>query len=123
VNLRKQRAADKYEVTACKPTELSAAELEKCIALIQDGCAVEVNTMRRDLPNSSLLAVARTGDQIAGVGAIKPVRKPYAAKVSQDSGVEFPPDTLELGYVAVQRDHQNRGLSQRIASVLVKSLD
>jgi hypothetical protein len=69
-----------------------------------------------------MLAIARTNGQIVGAGAIKPVRKEYAAKVARDSGVEFPPETLELGYVAVHRDHRNRGLSHRIASALVSNL-
>jgi hypothetical protein len=122
VDLPKDTPVDDYEVKACAPKELSRAELESCFAIIGDGGAVNVNTMRRDLPNSSVLAIARTGGRIIGAGAIKPVRKTYAAKVAKDSGVQFPPDTLELGYVAVQSDHRNRGLSHRIASVLVSSL-
>jgi hypothetical protein len=122
VNFPKDTPSDGYEVKACAPKELTRADLESCFAIIGDGGAVNVNTMRRDLPNSSLLAIACTGGRIVGVGAIKPVRKPYAAKVAKNSGVEFPPDTLELGYVAVQSAHRNRGLSQRIVLVLVSSL-
>src|SRR5690242_14356029 len=90
---------DDYEVITCAPRELNRAELETCFAIIGEGGAVNVNTMRRDLPNSSILAIARIGSQIVGVGAIKPVRKGYAAKVARDSGVGFPAETLELGYV------------------------
>ena len=122
MNLPKDTLMDGYEVKACAPKELSHAELESCFAIIRDGGAVDVNTMKRDLPKSRVLAIAQIGDQIVGVGAIKPVRKPYAAKVAIGSGVEFPPDTLELGYVAVHSAHQNRGLSKRIVLVLVSSL-
>jgi hypothetical protein len=40
---------------------------------------------------------ARKGDQIVGVGAIKPVREQYAAKVARNSEVDFPANTQELG--------------------------
>jgi hypothetical protein len=62
---------------------LSRAELESCFAIIGDGGAVNVNTMRRDLPNFSVLAIACAGGRIVGVGAIKPGRKSYAAKVAK----------------------------------------
>lgn len=108
-----------YEVTACNPEELSHAELEICFALIKEGGAVNADTMKRDLPRSSALVIARKGNQIVGVGAIKPVRRPYAAKTARSSGVEFPPETLELGYVSVDAAHRRRGLSHRIAKALL----
>ena len=110
---------DDYQVTACSPKELSDGDLETCMAIVEDGGAVNRNAMRRDLRCSSLLAIVRAGGQIVGVGAIKPVRIQYAAKVARESGVEFPRDTLELGYVAVRQNHQHSGLSRRIATTLV----
>jgi ribosomal protein S18 acetylase RimI-like enzyme len=53
------------------------------------------------------------------VGAIKRERRKYAAKVAKDSGFDFPPETLELGCVAVDPDHQGHGLSNRIADALL----
>lgn len=122
VNVQSDKPADKnadYEVTACTIKDLSQAEVEACFAIIEVGEAVDVQTMKRDLPRSSVLAIARKGDQIVGVGAIKPVRKRYAAKVARNSGFPFPPETLELGYVAVDEAHRDRGLSYRIVEALL----
>lgn len=122
VNLQADRSAEKkadYEVTACAARDLISAELETCFAIINKGGAVNTNTMKRDLPRSSLMAVARNRKQIVGVGVIKPVRPGYAAKTARNSGVAFPPETLELGYVAVDDDHRGHGLSHRIVEVLL----
>jgi predicted GNAT family N-acyltransferase len=122
VNPRIESSAGKeteYEVAARIPGDLNAAELETCFTIIEEGEAVDPNTMKRDLPRSVVLAIARKADQIVGLGAIKPVRKRYAAKVARNSGVQFPPETLELGYVAVDEDHRHRGLSYRIVEALL----
>jgi predicted GNAT family N-acyltransferase len=108
-----------YKVTACTPGGLSRAALETCFAIIEQGEAVDVDSMKRDLPRSSVLAIARKGGDIVGTGAIKPVRKGYAAKVSRKSGVKFPPETPEFGYVAVDEDHRQRDLSYRIVEALL----
>ena len=122
LNTQSNKSAEKnpdYEVTPCTTTDLSPAEVEACFAIIEVGEAVVVQTMKRDLPRSSVLAIARKGDQIVGVGAIKPARERYAAKVARNSGVQFPPETLELGYVAVEEAHRHRGLSYRIVEALL----
>lgn len=107
-----------YDVETYISRELSAAELEACSSIIVDGGAVDANAMRRNLPNCIGFAIARTGGQIVGVGAVKAVRADYTARVAKNSGVDLPPHTPELGYVAVHRDHRNRGLAQRIATAL-----
>jgi ribosomal protein S18 acetylase RimI-like enzyme len=125
VNQQANRPTDnqnEYAVEVYASRELSSAELEACSATIENGGAVSANTMRRALPNCTLFAIARTGGQIVGVGAIKAVRTDYTARVSKKSGVDFPPHTLELGYVAVHRDHRNRGLAQRLATSLASSI-
>ena len=66
-----------YEVGACSPRELSRMELETCFAIIEQGEAVDVDSMKRVLPRSSVLA---KDSQIVGVGAIKPVRKGIRAQ-------------------------------------------
>jgi predicted GNAT family N-acyltransferase len=108
-----------YEVGACTPRDLARAELETCFAIIEQGEAVDVDSMKRDLPRSSVLAVARKDTKIVGVGAIKPVRKGYAAKASRNSRVKFPPETPELGYVAVDEIPRDDGLSYRIVEALL----
>lgn len=122
MNLKTDESAEKkadYEVTACAPGDLSSAELETCFAIIKEGGAVNTNTVKRDLPHSSLMAIARNRNEIVGVGVIKPARPRYAAKTARNSGVAFPLETLELGYVAVDDDHRGHGLSHRIVEVLL----
>jgi RimJ/RimL family protein N-acetyltransferase len=79
---------------------------------------VDWQSANRELPLSISVAAAFRGSEIAGVGAIKRERPKYAASVSTKSGVKFPPETLELGYVAVDPGHQGRQLSSRIAALL-----
>ena len=108
-----------YELTPCAPGDLTAQELKRCIAIIGEGGAVSLATLKRDLPRSSVLAIARHKQEIVGIGAIKPLRKEYAANVAVKSGFTFPSDTLELGYVAVDPAHRGRGLSLQITRLLL----
>jgi GNAT superfamily N-acetyltransferase len=110
-----------YEVNACAPGALSREELETCAAIIEMGGAVDPDSMVRDLPRAIVIAIARKGDQIVGVGAIKPVRPKYAAKIARNSGITIPAETLELGYVAVKDAHRGHGLSHRISEILITS--
>ena len=122
VNLPADRSERKdvgYEVNTCVPGELSPGEVETCIAIVQRGDAVNLRTMKRDLPRAGIIATARIRNQIIGVGAIKSVRRQYAAQVSANSGITFPAKTLELGYVAVDSEHRGCGLSHRITKILL----
>ena len=108
-----------YEVKVCLPTDLSAAELGICIAIIQNGDAVNLESVKRELPNATSLALALCKGQIVGVGAVKRLRTAYAKSIIRKSGADFPPETLELGYVAVDPAHRMRGLSHRIVQLLL----
>ena len=88
------------------------------MAVIGDGGAVNIRTMKRDLPRSQVVAIARYGDEIIGVGSIKPIREEYAADIAAKSGYSFPADTAELGYVSVDPAHQGRGLSNDLTKLL-----
>jgi len=124
VDLQSDKPAEKYadyEVTPCSPTDLSDADIEVCFALIEAGKAVDVDTMKRDFPHSTVLAIVRKGDQIVGVGAIKRIRERYAAKVARNSEVDFPSNTQELGYVGVDEHHRRRGLSYRLVETLLSN--
>ncbi len=109
-----------YEVESCAPVDLAPAELASCLVIIRSGEAVDRNSAAAELPRAALLAIARTGSKkIVGVGAIKRVRAGYAARIAQRSGATFDPTTPELGYVAVDGGHRNRGLSRRIVAALL----
>lgn len=108
-----------YDLKPCAPGDLTAQELKRCIAIIGEGGAVNLATLKRDLPRSSVLAIARHKQEIVAVGAIKPLRKEYAAGIAVKSGFTFPSATLELGYVAVDPAHRGRGLSLQITTLLL----
>jgi predicted N-acetyltransferase YhbS len=113
------KSLEDYEVKLHVPADLTGAELAMCIAIIRSGEAVSLKSVQRELPNAGVLVIARCDNQIVGVGAIKRLRTEYAAGIARKSGVEFPPETLELGYVAVDPVHQRRGLSRRLVQSLV----
>ena len=98
---------------------LNVSEIAVCIDILKTGNAVDIRSARRDLPRAHLLAVARMQDRIVAVGCIKHERAWYALKTSRNSGVDFPRDILELGYVAVHPDHRRKQLSQRFVEVLL----
>ena len=108
-----------YDVKACAPWDLSETDLVTCFAIIRSGEAVDPATMRSVLPRALALVLARKGDRIVGVGAIKPVRFLYASKIAKRSGVRFDPQTPELGYVAVDTGHRGYRLSHRIVAKLL----
>lgn len=108
-----------YEVTTCLPSTLNAAEVTRCITIIRNGSAVNPESATTGFPNAALLAVARSKNEIVGVGVIKERRPKYAASKAKNSGFEFDKNTLELGYIAVDADHRNKGLSACIAARLV----
>ncbi len=111
--------AQNYNVKLCVPGDLTKREMTACIDLVTEGEAVGLEYVKKELPLASILAIARIDDHIVGVGAIKRTRRDYAAKISRESGVTFPRETPELGYVAVAPDHQGHGLSHRLAGALL----
>lgn len=108
-----------YNVTACAAADLNDEEQAACIAIIESGDAVDPESAEAELPRARLVAVARRGNQIVGVGALKRNRPDYAFDKASKSGVPFALDTPELGYVAVDPDHQGKGLSRRIVEALL----
>jgi hypothetical protein len=107
-----------YEVTSHAPSELAKAELAACLAIIENGEAVDLDSAAAELPRASVVAIARIEDKIVGVGAIKRVRSVYAARIADRSGFAFKANTPEIGYVAIDRNHQGQRLSSRIVGEL-----
>jgi len=108
-----------YLVGKVDAEELTIKVVSECIAIIKKGEAVDWQSAKRELPLAASVVTARKGSQIVGVGAIKRERRQYAADVSKKSGFKFPPETPELGYVAVEPEHQGRGLSLRITKLVL----
>jgi hypothetical protein len=109
-----------YEIKATRSKDLTASELAACVAILKTGDAVSWESAKNELPLATALAIARKDKQVVGLGAIKRQRRRYAADIAKKCGVEFPPETLELGYVAVSPDHWGHHLSHCIVRRLIK---
>src|SRR5258706_1496089 len=94
-----------YLVSAAAPRDLTEAEMARCVTIVMNGEAVDPASSEIELPQATVLAIVRKGQEIVGLGAIKRVRMGYAAQVAKRSGHEFPPETPELGYVARVPSH------------------
>jgi len=116
-------ASDDYEVEPIEAAKLSEKDLNSCIAIIKQGKAVDWRSASGELPVATTVVVARKGPEIVGVGAIKRKRLQYAARVASYARYAFPPDTLELGYVAVDTAHRRKGLSHRITEALLSKYE
>jgi hypothetical protein len=113
-----REAPDPYAVKVNSGSELTGADRAACLAILAAGGAVNVQTASRELPRTTLMATVRRDNAIVGVGAIKRERPEYALEKAKLSGFDFDPNTPELGYVAVDREHRERGLSGRIVEAL-----
>jgi hypothetical protein len=74
-----------YAVVKCVPNDLSEANINKCVAIITNGEAVDPESAAREFPRASALAVVRSDGNIVGVGAIKRIRTGDAAAVAEKS--------------------------------------
>jgi hypothetical protein len=114
------RVADKaYTVDSCEPGDLGEAERAACVAIIEAGGAVRRGSIAKEIAAARLLSVVRLNGEIVGVGAVKRIRRPYARRIASRSGVSFPPETSEFGYVAVDPKHRENRLSHRLTEELV----
>jgi predicted GNAT family N-acyltransferase len=105
------------------PNKLSAEDERICISLIYSGGAIlSIETIKDNLPKS-VVAVMRDGQEIVGVGAIKPKRPYYASTIADKDQSGFPLDknAEELGYVSVKKSHRGKRLSHKIMEALLSS--
>ncbi len=114
------KTAGEYRVQVCVPGEFTEAEISTCAEIVRNGGAVTINLEK--LRNARALAVVRADGGIVGVGAIKADRTGRAARIAQKSGISFPQDTPELGYVAVAQQHRRKRLSHQLVGALLKAV-
>jgi hypothetical protein len=118
MSVKQAETRDPYVVVTCSGTELTEQDRAACVALIAEGGAVNVQTAASELPKASVVATVRRDGLLVGVGAIKRERPDYASEKAELSGFDFDPNTTELGYVAVAKEHRQRELSSRIVRAL-----
>ena len=102
--------------------DLSPDEIKACLVVLKEGDAVDVKTAERELPRAVTVAVARVGEDVVGMGAIKRQRPLYAKRIAgtKCSGFSFDPNMHELGYVAVLKANRG-GQSGPIVDSLLKT--
>lgn len=111
-----------YEVKPYLPSELSKTEINRFLSIIKEGKAVDFASAEEQLPLAQVVAIARLGDEIVGVGAIKQRRADYAARIVKKTGFSFDENMLELGYVARDKSHRGHSLSESIVSTLLAAM-
>jgi len=96
----------------CTPEAL--ADFENLI--IEAGTVDPEGLTQRIRDASRLLFLRESNGQLVGVGALKHPLLSYRSKVFAKAGATTPPDEyrVELGWVAVAKSYQGRGLLRRI---------
>jgi hypothetical protein len=115
----------KYTVVSKPGRELTREEIAACVAVIDEGGALEdPETAKRELPHAIAVAIIHGGESVVGVGAIKQARPAYAAGIASDkkSGFSFDSQMSELGYVAILKAHRG-GKSGLVVNSLLKRFE
>src|SRR4029450_5501686 len=105
----------------CSPQAL--ADFENLV--IEAGTVDPQGLTQRIRDASRLLFLRESNRQLVGVGALKHPLLSYRAKVFAKAGIQTLSDEycVELGWVAVAKSHQGRGLSRRVISRLINFAD
>jgi GNAT superfamily N-acetyltransferase len=103
--------------SACTPDAL--ADFEKLV--IEAGTVDPEGLTQRIRDAFQLLFLRQSDGQLVGVGALKRPGLGYRSKVFAKARATTPPNEypIELGWVAVAKSHQGRGLSRRIIGQLI----
>ncbi len=101
----------------CTPQALT--DFEKLV--IEAGTVDPEGLTQRIRDASRLLFLRESNGQLVGAGALKHPLLSYRSKVFAKAGTTTPPDEyrVELGWVAVAKSYQGRGLSRRIIGQLI----
>src|SRR5580765_3407062 len=100
-------------------TSQALADFENLV--IEAGTVDPEGLTQRIRDASRLLFLRGSKGQLVGVGALKRPQLGYRSKVFAKARATTPPDEyrVELGWVAVAKSHQGRGLSRRIIGQLI----
>ena len=104
------------------PSDCSPQALEDFENLVAKYGTVDPEGFTQRIRDAFRLLFLRKADgQLVGVGALKRPRLAYRSRVFAKARATTPPDEyrIELGWVAVTKSHQGRGLSRRIIGPLI----
>ena len=102
----------------CTPQAL--ADFEK---LVMEAGTVDPQGLTQRIRDASrLLFLRESNGQLVGVGAVKHPLLSYRSAVFAKAGISMLADEypIELGWIAVAKSHQGRGLSRRIIGQLMR---
>ena len=108
------------------PADCTPQALEDFEKLVVEAGTVDPEGLTLRIRDASRLLFLRESDgRLVGVGALKHPLVSYRTKVFANAGIprllnEY---CVELGWVAVSKSHQGRGLSRRIISQLITLAD
>jgi hypothetical protein len=109
----------KFAVRVLQPNALSKIDITRCLSLVNGGGALVVRVTANQVRQSKYVCVVRNGDEIVGVGVIKPPRPHYATGIAKKSGFDVDKNMLELGYVSRDPLHRGKSLSETIVAGLL----
>lgn len=93
-----------------EPGQLSPAQLEQIIELINSGGQIQVNDLKTRLLNADLIAIKEDKDLIICTAALKNPLKTYITNVFNDAkATNTYHISKELGYIATHCDYENKG--------------
>src|SRR6266481_5738582 len=104
------------------PADCTLQALVDFESLVIEGGTVDPQGLTQRIRNASrLLFLRESNGRLVGVGAVKHPLLGYRAKVFAKARATTPPDEyrIELGWVAVAKSQQGRGLSLRIIGQLI----
>jgi GNAT superfamily N-acetyltransferase len=104
------------------PSDCTAQALADFENLVTEAGTVDPQGLTQRIRNASRLLFLRDSNgQLVAVGGLKHPLLSYRSKVFAKAQATAPPDeyTIELGWIAVAKSHQGRGLSRRIIGELV----
>jgi GNAT superfamily N-acetyltransferase len=105
-----------------RPLDCNAEALADFENLVIEAGTVDPQGLTERIRDASrLLFLRESNGQLVGVGALKRPRLGYRSKVFTKAGTTVPPDEyrVELGWIAVAKSHQGRGLWRRIIDQLI----
>jgi len=108
--------------TILSPSHCSPQELTDFENLIAEAGTVDSEGLTQRIRDAFLLLFLREANsEVVGVGALKHPLSSYRDRVFDKAGLRTlsNPYPVELGWVAVAKSHQGRGLSRRIISELI----
>ena len=104
------------------PSDCTPEDLGDFANLVIEAGTVDPEGLTQRIRDASrLLFLRESNGELVGVGALKHPVLSYRSKVFAKAGTTTPPDEyrVELGWVAVAKSHQGRGLLRRIIGQLI----